>query len=370
MRSCTSPSTRDGDGGLQQARADRRHDIARQRPTRHLPRATVGKCEDDLVGAGGVGRQIGHVGTRTEERLANTVCGDESTTCAGSTRESRRPRLGSPRASWQVILRECRRATMLEPTYAPFAMRKSAASEQPASHRHRRGRRCGGGSGHSSIASAVSTGLLKRGSRIFRLEGGTQLIEERLRTARFRRRITRTRTTRATTTTRRCTIPTTSSRHESIAHLHAGGRQGGSRGGARAHARTWPIAAPDELTLEARVLEAFHNDPILRERAIDIGASRNGVIELTGWVQADSEIGACGDARRRRAGRLHRWSIGSRCGGRRARAVRPTVGPSAAVRRRCRRRSTARRLTGDRSPTAKAAPAPSRRGPRCLRYPG
>ncbi len=71
---------------------------------------------------------------------------------------------------------------------------------------------------------------------------------------------------------------------ESISHLHAGGRQGRSRSSARAY------AAPDVLTLEARVLEAFHNDPVLRERAIDIGAIAEGVIELTGWVHADSEV--------------------------------------------------------------------------------
>ena len=49
-------------------------------------------------------------------------------------------------------------------------------------------------------------------------------------------------------------------------------------------------AVPDEAALEARVLEAFINDPILRERAIDICASGAGTIELTGWVQASAEI--------------------------------------------------------------------------------
>ena len=48
---------------------------------------------------------------------------------------------------------------------------------------------------------------------------------------------------------------------------------------------------PDETELEERVLEAFHNDPVLSERAIDIGAIGTGVIELTGWVQASWEIG-------------------------------------------------------------------------------
>lgn len=43
--------------------------------------------------------------------------------------------------------------------------------------------------------------------------------------------------------------------------------------------------------LEERVLEAFRNDPVLSERAIDIGAVDRGTIELTGWVRASSEIG-------------------------------------------------------------------------------
>lgn len=41
--------------------------------------------------------------------------------------------------------------------------------------------------------------------------------------------------------------------------------------------------------LEQRVLEAYHNDPILSERAIDIGAIDEGIIELTGWVYAAGE---------------------------------------------------------------------------------
>jgi hypothetical protein len=49
----------------------------------------------------------------------------------------------------------------------------------------------------------------------------------------------------------------------------------------------------DELSpleeLEERVLEAYHNDPTLSERAIDIGAIDEGIIELTGWVYAASE---------------------------------------------------------------------------------
>ena len=41
--------------------------------------------------------------------------------------------------------------------------------------------------------------------------------------------------------------------------------------------------------LEERVLEAFNNDPILAERAIDIGAMSEGIIELAGWVDTDDE---------------------------------------------------------------------------------
>lgn len=41
--------------------------------------------------------------------------------------------------------------------------------------------------------------------------------------------------------------------------------------------------------LEERVLEAFRNDPILSERAIDIGAVEDGIIELTGWVNSEEE---------------------------------------------------------------------------------
>jgi len=41
--------------------------------------------------------------------------------------------------------------------------------------------------------------------------------------------------------------------------------------------------------LEERVLTAFRNDPILSERAIDIGSIADGVIELAGWVESDDE---------------------------------------------------------------------------------
>jgi hypothetical protein len=46
---------------------------------------------------------------------------------------------------------------------------------------------------------------------------------------------------------------------------------------------------PDE-ELEERVLEAFINDPILCERAIDIGAIGEGTVELSGWVHNESEV--------------------------------------------------------------------------------
>ena len=45
----------------------------------------------------------------------------------------------------------------------------------------------------------------------------------------------------------------------------------------------------DDVVLEERVLEAFRNDPILSERAIDIGAIGEGIIELAGWVHDDTE---------------------------------------------------------------------------------
>jgi hypothetical protein len=42
-------------------------------------------------------------------------------------------------------------------------------------------------------------------------------------------------------------------------------------------------------SLEERVLEAFRNDPILSERAIDIGSISEAVIELAGWVEDEDE---------------------------------------------------------------------------------
>ena len=47
--------------------------------------------------------------------------------------------------------------------------------------------------------------------------------------------------------------------------------------------------AAEGTELEERVLEAFLNDPIMSERAVDIGALGDGIIELTGWVYTDEE---------------------------------------------------------------------------------
>lgn len=49
-------------------------------------------------------------------------------------------------------------------------------------------------------------------------------------------------------------------------------------------------SVPTHEELEARVLEAFRNDPVLEARAIDIGAAGTGTIELTGWVESTGEI--------------------------------------------------------------------------------
>ncbi|MFL5578167.1 MAG: BON domain-containing protein [Gemmatimonadaceae bacterium] len=44
-----------------------------------------------------------------------------------------------------------------------------------------------------------------------------------------------------------------------------------------------------DAALEERVLTAFRNDPIMSERAVDIGAISEGIIELTGWVYSEEE---------------------------------------------------------------------------------
>lgn len=41
--------------------------------------------------------------------------------------------------------------------------------------------------------------------------------------------------------------------------------------------------------LEDRVLRAYTNDPILSERAVDIGSLGEGIIELSGWVNTEEE---------------------------------------------------------------------------------
>jgi hypothetical protein len=49
------------------------------------------------------------------------------------------------------------------------------------------------------------------------------------------------------------------------------------------------VSLDDDEELEERVLEAFRNDPTLSERAVDIGAVEEGIIELTGWVNSEEE---------------------------------------------------------------------------------
>ena len=59
--------------------------------------------------------------------------------------------------------------------------------------------------------------------------------------------------------------------------------------GAEAYDELEEELTPEE-ELEERVLEAFRNDPVLSERAVDIGAIGEGIIELTGWVHGEDEI--------------------------------------------------------------------------------
>ena len=51
------------------------------------------------------------------------------------------------------------------------------------------------------------------------------------------------------------------------------------------------LADSDEegTELEERVLEAFSNDPMLSERAVDIGGIGEDIIELAGWVNSEEE---------------------------------------------------------------------------------
>lgn len=54
--------------------------------------------------------------------------------------------------------------------------------------------------------------------------------------------------------------------------------------------RAYASFSDAESELEARVLEAFRHDPILKDQAIDIGAIGDGLIELTGWVHSADEV--------------------------------------------------------------------------------
>ncbi len=47
--------------------------------------------------------------------------------------------------------------------------------------------------------------------------------------------------------------------------------------------------AEDTEALEARVLAAFIADPVLKDRAVDIEATSESVVELAGWVGSKSE---------------------------------------------------------------------------------
>jgi len=49
------------------------------------------------------------------------------------------------------------------------------------------------------------------------------------------------------------------------------------------------IETEEGTDLEERVLDAFRNDPILAERAVDIGGIGDATIELAGWVNSDEE---------------------------------------------------------------------------------
>lgn len=87
---------------------------------------------------------------------------------------------------------------------------------------------------------------------------------------------------------------------EAISHLHLRGRypEPSTRSSHPSESYRTPPQRPaesqaaagvDPIELEERVLEVFRNDLLLAERTIDIGANDEGVIELTGWVEAASE---------------------------------------------------------------------------------
>jgi hypothetical protein len=48
-------------------------------------------------------------------------------------------------------------------------------------------------------------------------------------------------------------------------------------------------SAGEGSELEERVLEAFRNDPVMSERAVDIGGIGESTIELAGWVNTEEE---------------------------------------------------------------------------------
>jgi hypothetical protein len=49
------------------------------------------------------------------------------------------------------------------------------------------------------------------------------------------------------------------------------------------------VGEEEDMDLEFRVLEAFRSDPVLCERAVDIGAIGTATIELAGWVDTERE---------------------------------------------------------------------------------
>ena len=49
------------------------------------------------------------------------------------------------------------------------------------------------------------------------------------------------------------------------------------------------VEADSGMLLEEEVLDAFENDPVLAERAIDIASVGTGVIEISGWVRNEAE---------------------------------------------------------------------------------
>ncbi len=127
------------------------------------------------------------------------------------------------------------------------------------------------------------------------------------------------------------------------------------------------------------MLEAFRNDPILAERAMDIGSIGEGVIELAGWVEDEEEshhavtiargvpgvdtvvnriaigdeeraLRGCGAPRSRRRRRADRSALGGRRGGNGP----PTSGHVGRIRPSRRRRRVSWR-TGGSAPTTRCS---------------